>query len=55
VLPWTNKLFSLIGKGKTPDLQSPNPAEAAAAGTAYTTPIDAAAFALSASRHSQKC
>lgn len=45
----TNKLLSLFGKGKTPDLQSPNPAEAAAAGTAYAAPIGAAAFALSAS------
>ena len=43
------KLFSLLGKGKTPDLQSPDPAQAAAAGAAYALPIAGAATALGAS------
>lgn len=41
------KIFSLFNKG--PDLQNPNPAQAAAAGAAYAAPIGAAATALTAS------
>ncbi|HJS09493.1 MAG TPA: tape measure protein, partial [Pirellulales bacterium] len=46
----TAKLMSVIGKivggGKTPDLAQPDPAQAAAAGVAYATPITGASVAL---------
>jgi phage-related minor tail protein len=48
----TSKVSGLFGGGKggkTPDLQSPNPGQAAAAGAAYAAPISAAAVALGAS------
>lgn len=46
----TAKLMSVFGKGgNTPDLQAPDPAEAAAAGTAYAAPIGAAGALLSSS------
>lgn len=45
----TSKIMGLFGGGKTPDLQSPDPAQAASAGAAYAAPIGAAALALGGS------